>query len=94
MPKRSWHIIIGPQHIVQLTADTMEQVGEVLTFRNWMPGPLKDSSTLMTVAQFSHYMGWLELLEQPKEPASVTSLTLVPRGDPPPDTPPPGDAAA
>lgn len=94
MSKRSWHIIIGPQHIVQLTADTMEQVGETLVFKNLVDGPEKGKQTLVPIGQFNHYMGWLELIEPPKEPASVTSLTLVPRGEPP--TVPPaagGDAA-
>jgi hypothetical protein len=51
-------------HIIQLSADTMEQVGDTLIFKNIMAG--KDSPTTVTIGQFNAYMGWLELVEQPK----------------------------
>lgn len=82
MPKRQWQIFISPVHIVQLKADHMELVaGGVLEFR-------RDDAV---IAQFNQFMGWIELLEDPKDAATVTPLTIVPRGDPAP-TPPPGAA--
>jgi hypothetical protein len=56
-------------HIVGITADDMEQHNEVLTFT-------KDGKRC---GQFSSYMGWIELLEEPKERASVTPFTIVPK---------------
>lgn len=71
---RRWQIIIAPMHIVGITADAMEQHNEVLTF-------LKDGKRC---GQFSSYMGWVEILEEPKERASVTPFTIVPKEGPAP----------
>lgn len=71
---RHWQIIIAPMHMVVIRADSMEQHNEVLTF-------VKDGKRC---GQFSQYMGWVEFQEEPpKDSASVTPLTLVPKGDPP-----------
>lgn len=73
---RRWHIIVAPMHIVGISADDMEQHNEVLTFT-------KDGKRC---GQFSSYMGWIEVLEEPKERASVTPFTIVPK-EPPAPTP-------
>lgn len=74
---RTWHIVISPMHMVVISAEEMQQHNEVLTF----------TRAEKRVAQFSQYMGWLEFLEEPKERASVTPFTVVPKA---PTAAPPG----
>lgn len=70
---RHWQIVIAPMHIVQIRADSMEQHNEVLTF-------MKDGKRC---GQFSSYMGWVEIFDEtPKERASVTPFTIVPKEAP------------
>jgi hypothetical protein len=71
--KRNYQIWISPVHGIQLQADDMTVVQNVLIFK-------RDGRE---VGQFTQYMGWLELEEAPKESASVSPLSLVPRGEPP-----------
>jgi hypothetical protein len=79
---RRWQIVIAPMHVVGITADSMEQHNEVLTFT-------KDG---VRCGQFHSYMGWIEVVEEPakeRATASVTALSVVPKVDP--ASPPPAD---
>lgn len=79
---KHWHLIIAPMHIIGLQADEMQQHGEVLIF-------IRDGRK---VAQFSQYMGWMEVREEEKPRDLASVLSLVPNKEP--SAPVPSEPAA
>jgi len=72
--KTTYHVYISPVHAVQVSADDLEVVQNVLQFK-------RDGKVC---GQFSQYLGWLEMLEEKKEPGTLLSIV--------PSTPPTGEA--
>lgn len=81
MAKRTFQVFISPVHAIQISADSLEVIQNVLQFK-------KDEAVC---GQFSQYLGWVEILEDKKEPGSVVSLV---RTEPLSTSPPPSTGPA
>ena len=71
-----FHVFLTPMHVVEIDCETHDQVSGVHRF----------SKGDQVIAEFSNSIGWLQVLSDPKEKATVSPLTLVSTNIPrPPD---------
>lgn len=69
MAKRTWQVFISPVHAIQISADDLDVIQNVLQFK-------KDN---VVCGQFTQYMGWVEVMGEKRDPATVTRLMVVER---------------
>jgi hypothetical protein len=74
-----FHVFLTPMHVVEVECDQHDQVSGVHRF----------SKGTEVIAEFQSSIGWMQILVEPKEKASVSPLTLVST-----NTPKPADPAA
>lgn len=72
-----FHVFLTPMHVVEVECDQHDQVSGVHRF----------SKADQVIAEFQNSIGWMQILVEPKERASVSPLTLVSTNSPKPADP-------